>query len=293
MTDLPRTDHRDAAIVPSFSTRADAAADHLGLDVLRRARALYPPTPGLRRTTGLEGPPSSDATAVRAAVRRLAAAARRVDPVRAERLLIVLRQAWQTLPPVERRVERDARALLWDRLVALCCEEFYAPGHAVRVPAAPRVHDREVAHPVPINDSGVEIRAVSVVHDTDAAARAVSVVHDTGAAVRATSVVDAAPAAATRDARVHAAIDGLIASGPLDCDGVPVAVWRDAATRSVRLRACSPGAGWLAVNRVSLCDYFDRLGVPVTEEAVQELLCHAYRRTNTVSALLLITQEPV
>ena len=70
---------------------------------------------------------------LRAAARLLADEARAANPVRAERLLVALRQAWEELPRVRRGADDDARRALWDRLVLICCEEFYAPAP----PAAP------------------------------------------------------------------------------------------------------------------------------------------------------------
>lgn len=86
--------------------------------------------------------------ALRADTRRLAADARAADPVRAERLLTELRRAWRDLPAV-RRVPDGRRGALWDRLVRLCCEEFYPPpAHAGMAPLSPTGGHRR-RHPPP------------------------------------------------------------------------------------------------------------------------------------------------
>jgi hypothetical protein len=95
---------------------------------------------GAERLTGAGQRRAAD-RALRSVARRLAAEARAQDPVRAERLVIALRRAWRDLPAVE-RLPGDPRRVLWDRLVLLCCEEFYAPTRAAAasvrtVPTAP------------------------------------------------------------------------------------------------------------------------------------------------------------
>ena len=107
--------------------------DGPGLDVLQRVIAAYGP----ERFLG-QGRRRAADRALRAAARRLAADARAVDPVRAERLLVELRRAWQGWPAVQGVPDDGVRRALWDRLVLLCCEEFYAPaGQPGTSPAGP------------------------------------------------------------------------------------------------------------------------------------------------------------
>jgi hypothetical protein len=86
-----------------------------GIDALRRAIAA------------LADRPDDSADALRAAARLLADAARASDPVRAERLVIALKELWAVLPEVQRLAPSGPREAVWSRLVALVVEAFYAP----------------------------------------------------------------------------------------------------------------------------------------------------------------------
>ena len=96
--------------------------DLTALDALRQLLATYE----AERRFGHGELRESD-RALRRIAQRLAAEARAQDPVRGERLVIRLRRAWRDLPEVHALGEDGRRELLWDRLVLLCCEEFYAP----------------------------------------------------------------------------------------------------------------------------------------------------------------------
>lgn len=96
--------------------------DLTGIEALGLVVSVY----GADRLTGRGDKRASD-RAIRDAARRLACEARQRDAVRAERLLIGLRSAWMQLPAVQRLNDAVARRSLWDRVVLLCCEEFYAP----------------------------------------------------------------------------------------------------------------------------------------------------------------------
>lgn len=75
--------------------------------------------------------------ALRAVAGRLATEARARDSVRAERLVIELRRAWLALPELALVPQGALRGALWDRLVRLCCEEFYAPAATLAGAPAP------------------------------------------------------------------------------------------------------------------------------------------------------------
>jgi len=108
-----------------MTTQRAAPADPVevsGIDALGCVLAAYAP----ERLLGRGEARASD-RALRAAAHRLAAEARAQDAVRAERLLIELRRRWQKLPEIQRVPDDGRRRALWDRLVRLCCEEFYAP----------------------------------------------------------------------------------------------------------------------------------------------------------------------
>lgn len=104
-----------------------------GVDALARVLAAYGP----ERLSGRGETRESD-RALRAAARRLAAEARTRDAVAAERLLIELRRAWRELPQMRGLGDSARRAAIWDRVVGLCCEEFYAPAAAGANAGAPR-----------------------------------------------------------------------------------------------------------------------------------------------------------
>ena len=56
----------------------------------------------------------------------LADAARRSDPVRAERLVIALKSLWALLPEARQLPGGGAREAVWSRFVTLAIEAFYA-----------------------------------------------------------------------------------------------------------------------------------------------------------------------
>ena len=60
------------------------------------------------------------------AARLLADAARAADPVRGEQLVIALKRAWPVLPEVQHLPTGGPREAVWNRLVTLCVEAFYA-----------------------------------------------------------------------------------------------------------------------------------------------------------------------
>lgn len=92
-----------------------------GIDALATVITLYGPTRLLGR-----GERRASDHALRAAVRHLVEEARQTDTVRVERLLIELRRAWRAMPTIQRLPVDGPGGDLWDRLVLLCCEEFYA-----------------------------------------------------------------------------------------------------------------------------------------------------------------------
>jgi hypothetical protein len=117
----------------SLGPAADAggAPASPGLSALERALTAYGPETLLKRQSAAE-------EALRAAARLLASEARAADPVRAERLVVGLRQAWDALPALGRVPADVPRRAVWDRLVLLCCEEFYAPAaHGGSSPPGP------------------------------------------------------------------------------------------------------------------------------------------------------------
>jgi Arc/MetJ-type ribon-helix-helix transcriptional regulator len=114
---------RRATRLLALSRRAEplGPAAVTGLEALGLVISHY----GIDRLVGRGDRRTSD-HALRDAVRRLTAEARDVDAVRAERLVIGLRQAWSQLPAVQELGIDSPRGDLWDRVVRLCCEEFYA-----------------------------------------------------------------------------------------------------------------------------------------------------------------------
>jgi hypothetical protein len=122
---LPRRpsarDRRPSRLGPSQRGPIDPD-DLTGIESLGLVVAVY----GAERLTGRGQKRASD-RAFRDAARRLAIEARARDAVRGECMLINLRSAWMQLPAVQRVSDAGARRSLWDRLVRLCCEEFYAP----------------------------------------------------------------------------------------------------------------------------------------------------------------------
>jgi hypothetical protein len=120
---------RRVARPPAPAAGAPAPAGvFAALDDVGHVIAAYGPERLLGRGDGR----ASD-RALRAAARGLAAEARARDAARAERLLLDLKRAWPALPAVQAVPDLAARRALWDRLVLLCCEEFYAPAR----PGAP------------------------------------------------------------------------------------------------------------------------------------------------------------
>jgi hypothetical protein len=98
-----------------------AAASGGGLEDLALVVATYGPErllgPGAARVSDV---------ALRDAIRRLVAEARAGGTSGAEGLVIDLRRAWSLLPVVRQLSPDTPRQELWDRVVTLCCEEFYA-----------------------------------------------------------------------------------------------------------------------------------------------------------------------
>jgi hypothetical protein len=113
---------RLVAATPPATSLPVPTADLTGLDALGRVLAAYGP----ERLLGHGDARESD-RALRAAARRLAAEARVQDPARAERLLIELKRSWPALPSLAELRDPIHRRALWDRVVLLCVEEFYAP----------------------------------------------------------------------------------------------------------------------------------------------------------------------
>jgi hypothetical protein len=130
MTPRDRAADRRLSLANSqLGTEEEGSAS--GMDALATVIALYGPT----RLIGRGERRASD-HALRTVVRRLVEEARRTDPVRGERLLIELRRAWRALPAIQRLPVDGPGDELWDRLVLLCCEEFYAAGGASGARAA-------------------------------------------------------------------------------------------------------------------------------------------------------------
>jgi hypothetical protein len=93
-----------------------------GIDALALVITVYGP----ERLCGRGSARISD-RALRDAVRRRVVEARAIDPVRAERLVIALRNEWMQLPAVRSLSHDSPRGALWDRIVTICCQEFYKP----------------------------------------------------------------------------------------------------------------------------------------------------------------------
>jgi hypothetical protein len=98
-----------------------------GLDALAGVIVAY----GADRLVG-RGDAREGDRALRAAARRLVAEARVRDPQRAECLLVELKRAWPALPGVREIPFPAERRALWDVVVRVVCEEFYAPVAAAR-----------------------------------------------------------------------------------------------------------------------------------------------------------------
>src|SRR3954468_13673825 len=107
-------------------------------DAVRSPAGTNTPAPSLERIASLVASTAPDVLLedragterrFRAAARPIVQEARRADPVRAERLIVALRQSWNALPEV-RRVSTMERELLWTSLVSVCIEEFYSPSEA-------------------------------------------------------------------------------------------------------------------------------------------------------------------
>jgi hypothetical protein len=115
---------RRASRLLTMAQRSDSfgPVEIAGLDALALVITVYGP----ERLCGHGSARISD-RALRDAIRRIAAEARAEDPARAERMLIALRQAWLQMPAVRHLSHDSPRTALWDRIVTLCCEEFYAP----------------------------------------------------------------------------------------------------------------------------------------------------------------------
>lgn len=64
---------------------------------------------------------------LRDALRRVADEARGRQ-IRAEQLLVLLKELWSELPDVRRAVDVKEKAMLLQRLVTWCIEEYYGPG---------------------------------------------------------------------------------------------------------------------------------------------------------------------
>ena len=120
---VPR-DCRAARLIALSTTRQQlhGAPPDRDIGLLALARALEARSAGAPVT-----PPSAATTRLRDAVGILCAEARAADPVRAERLLIALRAAWARLPSVRGIADVGVRRALWERVVALCVDELYAP----------------------------------------------------------------------------------------------------------------------------------------------------------------------
>jgi hypothetical protein len=119
---LPRRPLRERRPVrPGLPRPAFDPTDLTGIEALGIVLSAY----AAERLAGRGDKRASD-RALRNAAKRLAAEARARDAVRAECLLIDLRSAWSQLPAVQRVHDAAVRRDLWDRVVLLCCEEFYA-----------------------------------------------------------------------------------------------------------------------------------------------------------------------
>jgi hypothetical protein len=97
------------------------AAGSSGLEDLALVVATYGP----ERLLGPGAARVSD-HALRDAIRCLVAEAREGGTTGAEGLVIDLRRAWSLLPVIRQLSPETPRQELWDRVVTLCCEEFYA-----------------------------------------------------------------------------------------------------------------------------------------------------------------------
>ena len=92
-----------------------------GLAALAKVLAEFGPD---RLLAGPAEPPAE--RGLRDAARQLCDEARARDP-RAEQLLIALKRSWPELPAVRAVPAYTVRDALWQRLVAVCVEEFYSP----------------------------------------------------------------------------------------------------------------------------------------------------------------------
>lgn len=119
---LPRRPSRERRpLRPGLPRLASDPRTLTGIEALGIVLSAY----GAERLAGRGDRRASD-RALRGAAQRLAAEARARDAVRAECLLIDLRRAWSQLPAVQHLHDAVVKGALWDRVVLLCCEEFYA-----------------------------------------------------------------------------------------------------------------------------------------------------------------------
>ena len=64
------------------------------------------------------------------AVRDIVFRVRQIDPVHSERLIIALRAAWRMTPELRLLADDGLREALWNRLLTVCVETFYADTRA-------------------------------------------------------------------------------------------------------------------------------------------------------------------
>lgn len=81
------------------------------LAAMRRAMSEYLVRPG-------------DATELRTALRVISTEAR-ARQLRAEQLIVALKQAWHSVPDVQHAATQQERDRLLDRLITVCIEEYY------------------------------------------------------------------------------------------------------------------------------------------------------------------------
>ena len=102
--------------MPRDSTPPPAALSALPADALtqmREAMIAYLEQPG------------DSAASLRSALRAISAEAQ-ARQLRAEHLIIALKQVWHSVPDVQRAATREEQDRLLDRLITVCIEEYYS-----------------------------------------------------------------------------------------------------------------------------------------------------------------------
>ena len=99
---------RDSTPPPESTASLPAEA----LDAMRRAMVAYTERPG-------------ESAGLRTALRAVAVEAQRRH-IRAEQLIIALKQVWHAVPEVQQASTQQEQDRLLDRLITACIEEYYS-----------------------------------------------------------------------------------------------------------------------------------------------------------------------